>query len=372
TLRYELWEHAENPASPHFGVEQRWAGEYDGVHFRASAPVEARFALVSPVDLRPGHLELEATARAASGKRNPGGFDYAAYLERRGVAGQLFVREVLVSVPRPGARQRLERGMRAGLDAEAGALVSAVTLGLKDDLGDELQESFTRAGLAHLLALSGLHFGVLLGAAGWLLRPLGRGRVYALLLVTVSFVALVGPAPSVVRAASMAVAYLVSRASGTGRLEPLPVLALAATVALVAQPQMLFDLSFQLSYLALLGLITFTPPLSAALAKWPGGALGPSGRPEGSGRRFATIAATGLAASVAAQLPSLSLVAGTFGSVPLVSPLVNLVAVPLSTLLVPLGFGAGLLGLLYEPLAGLVNRLTQVVVAAVTAVARAS
>src|SRR5690606_25654978 len=57
TLRYELWEHAENPASPHFGVEQRWAGEYDGVHFRASAPVEARFALVSPVDLRPGHLE---------------------------------------------------------------------------------------------------------------------------------------------------------------------------------------------------------------------------------------------------------------------------------------------------------------------------
>ena len=370
--RYELWEHAANPAASYFGVEERWLGTFDGVHFRAVEPARATFAVVSRAALPPGRLALSATARAAPGKRNPGGFDYASYLKRRGVAGQLFVSELVSAAPRLGARQHLERGMHAGLDDQAGALVSAVALGLKDDLGDELEESFSRAGLAHLLALSGLHFGVLLGAVAWVLTPLGRNRVYAMLAVTVAFVALVGPSPSVVRAAVMAAAFLIARASGTGRLEPLPVLALAATGALVAQPQMLFDLSFQLSYLALLGLLTFTAPLARLLAPLLEGAPSSTTATAGPRVRLARFVVTGLAASVAAQVPSLSLVAGAFGSVPLLSPLVNLVAVPLSTLLVPLGFSAGLLGLVAESLASLVNRLTQAVVWLLTAVAGAS
>lgn len=372
-LRYEAWEHAPNPAAALFGVTQRWVGSYDGLLFRADEPVTAAFAVVSRVALPPGRLELTATAQAAPGKRNPGGFDYAGYLRRRGVAGQLFVEEVLVAVERLGPRQRLERGVRAGLKPEDGALVSAVTLGLKDDLGDELKTTFNRAGLAHLLALSGLHFGVLLAAASWALTSLGRYRAYALMVLTVGFVLLVGTAPSVVRAASMALAYLVGRAGGSGRLEPLPVLALAGTGALIVQPQMLFDLSFQLSYLALLGLLTFTGPLSGTLGLLFADGASPAATPAPRRRPgLKTFVISGLAASLAAQLPSLSLVAGAFGSVPLFSPLVNLVAVPLSTLLVPLGFGAGLVGLVAEPLAALLNRVTHLVVWLLTAVAQAS
>src|SRR5690606_7046475 len=115
------------------------------------------------------------------------------------------------------------------------------------------------------------------------------------------FVMLVGPAPSVVRAAVMAGAYLIARILGVGRLEPLAALSLAGMIALILQPQMLFDLSVQLSYLALVGLLGFTGHLTAL-------GLAVFGRARAT--RFVT---TGIAASVAAQLPSLSLVAGSFG-----------------------------------------------------------
>ena len=372
--RYLLWQAAPNPAAPYFTEERRWSGRYDGVNFHAEDPVVASFALVARVEPPVGRLLLVASAQRAPGKRNPGGFDYFSYLKRRGVDGQLFVAEVLAAEPRAGARQRLERGMKAGLGAEEGALVSAVTLGLKDDLGDDLKDSFSRAGMAHLLALSGLHFGVLLSAASLVLVRFGSLRVYLLLALIVGFVLLVGPSPSVVRAAVMAGAFLFATAAGVGRLEPFPVLALAALVALILQPQMLFDLSFQLSYLALLGLLTFTGPLTRALSAgggpWsPGTAAGRGPASAGRRSRLVHFVTSGVAASFAAQLPSLSLVAGAFGSVPLFSPLINLVAIPLSALLVPLGFGAGLLGLVYEPLAWLVNRPTLVIAGALTRLA---
>ncbi|HZJ09218.1 MAG TPA: ComEC/Rec2 family competence protein, partial [Trueperaceae bacterium] len=147
--------------------------------------------------------------------------------------------------------------------------------------------------------------------------------------------------------------------------------ALAALVAMLLQPQMLFDLSFQLSYLALLGLLTFTAPLCAVMLERAGvRSRAIRGGAWSRRARVGKFVVTGIAASVGAQLPSLSLVAGTFGSVPLLSPLVNLVAVPVSALLVPLGFAAGLLGLVAEPLAWLVNRLTYLVAGLLTQLAR--
>ncbi len=359
-LRHELWEARSDPAAPFLEQETRWVGTYDGEWFSATEPVVARLAPVFREPLRPGTLTLIGTATRPPGKRNPGGFDYAAYLQRRGVTAQLFVAEVVDASPRSGARQRLARGVAAGLPSEVAGLQLAMTLGLRDDLTTEDRDAFRRSGLAHVLALSGLHFGVLLAAAGRALKPLGRHRRPVLLALIVGFVALVGPAPSVVRAAAMALSSLLALTSGVGRLEAWPVLALSACVSLLLQPQMLFDLSCQLSYLALAGLLAFSGPIARALGvrdavadpllpSLPGTASA------GSGGRLRRYAALALGASIAAQLPSLSLVAGTFGSVPVFSPLVNLLGVPLSALLVPLGFLAGLVGLAWEPLAVAVN-----------------
>src|SRR5690606_30887651 len=93
--RFEAWESRPTPATEFFGQEVRWSGEFDGTYFFANDPVRAMLALVAREGPPVGRLVLTATAEPAQGKRNPGGFDYAGYLKRRGVAGQLFVAEVL-------------------------------------------------------------------------------------------------------------------------------------------------------------------------------------------------------------------------------------------------------------------------------------
>lgn len=344
--RYLAWDGTPDPIAAWHGRETTWLGYHDGAYFRAREPIAAKLVLASAESLPRGHLTLVGTAEAVPGRRNPGGFDYAAYLRRRGVRGQLFVATV-VSVGGSGpVRERLRAGVEAGLRPEAAALMAAMTLGLREDMG-ELSDSFTAAGLAHLLALSGLHVSVLLLGVGRLLRRCGRVRPYLLMALTAGFVALVGPSPSVVRAAAMALAVLVALAAGTGRPRPWPVYALALAGGLVAAPQMLLDVSFQLSYLAVAGMLAFLPPWTRALG------LRPSDRP---GRLRLLLLGGGLT-SVAAQLPSASLVAGGFGQLPLLSPLVNIVAVPISAVAVPVGFAAGLLGVVWLPLAWLVNRV---------------
>lgn len=359
--RMAAWQARPDPLIGHYGVEQRWRGYSDGVVLHADGPVRTRLALVfaktagaPPV----GRLELTGSAQPADGARNPGGFDYASHLRRRGVSAQLFLRDHTVAVaPALPLRQRILRGVQTGLSPPAAAIMAAMTLGVKDDLG-ELRDDFAAAGVAHILALSGLHVGVLLLMVAKLLRPF-RGRTPALMAITVGFVALVGASPSVVRAATMALALLASSAFGTARPQPFTTLALAALVGLLLAPQMLFDLSFQLSHLALAGLLLYLPPWLARLDL----AVAPAGVPGEPLRRMLTRLRHGAWVSVlvscAAQLPTLSLVAGTFGRVPLLAPLVNVLAVPLAGLLVPLGFASGLLGLVALPLARITNLLTE-------------
>lgn len=376
TVRHEAWEARPDPVAGYIGQQVTWRGSYDGEWFQTVSPVRARLALVAREDPPTGELEVVGAARLAPGKRNPGGFDYRAYLERRGVSAQLFASEVRVLRQRQGLRERLAQGVAAGLDPGAAGLLVAMTLGSRDGIREEDREAFGRAGLAHVLALSGLHFGVLLAAAERGLRRLGPRRRPLLAALTVGFVALVGTSPSVIRAASMSLAALAALASGVGRLRPWPVLALAACASLLMQPQMLFDLSFQLSYLAIGGLLVFSAPLARLL----GAAQAPEADalavelPWTGGRgplwRLRTFTAQAVAASVAAQVPSVSLVAGSFGTVPVLSPLVNLVGVPLSGLLVPLGFAAGLLGLVWRPLAAALNLVTGPLAEALTRLAR--
>jgi competence protein ComEC len=188
-----------------------------------------------------------------------------------------------------------------------------------------------------------------MGALGLVLRPLGLSRYPLLIALLVGYVGLVGPTPSVVRAAIMAAAVIASLWLGAGRLAPWPALGLAALLTLLYNPSWLFDLSFQLSYLAVIGILTFTEPVMRALF--------------GDTRRlrwwhWRTLLVGGAVVSASAQVLTFPLVASSFGSVPLFSPLVNVIAIPLATLLVPLGFVAALSGALWLDLAQAANALT--------------
>lgn len=357
-LRYRHWQALPDPLPGLRGEEMHLEGVSDGRILTLSQPPGARVAVSPAGALPPGRVSLLGTLQEASGRRNPGGFDYRGYLRRRGVHGQVYVEEVLAVEARTGLRERLRRGVTRGLPPAGAALQEAMTLGVRDELGD-LRELFAAAGLAHVLALSGLHVGLLMAAAGLLLAPLGLLRYPVLITLDLGFMLLVGATPSVVRAGVMVAVVLLALWLGAGRVEPWPALGLAGLLTLLARPAWLFDLSFQLSYGAVTGILLFALPFAGALRGDP---------PLPWWHPRLTIAGS-LLTSAAAQALTLPLVAGAFGSIPLLSPVVNLLALPLASLLVPLGFAAGLLGLVALPLAGILNTLTAPLAGALLGVA---
>lgn len=355
--RYDHWLSRPDPLACMRDREVRLAGTSDG-RVVTLEPGGARVA-VSPAGALPaGRVEFVGTLRQAAGRRNPGGFDYRGYLLRRGIHGQVTVREVLDSEERQLPRDRLRAGVTAGLPAGPSALMEAMTLGIRDELGG-LRDVFARAGLAHVLALSGLHVGLLMATAGRLLGALGTLRYPLLLALDFGYMLLVGATPSVVRAAVMVAVVLFSLWWGAGRIQAWPALGLAALATLLPMPAWLFDISFQLSYGAVAGILLFALPFAGRLRGSP---PLPWWHPRLS-------VAGALLTSVAAQALTLPLVASSFGTLPLLSPVVNLLGLPLAAVLVPLGFTAALVGLVSLPLAALINGLTAIPAAALIVVA---
>lgn len=361
------WSHAADPWRERLGDQLRLEGSVDG---RRLLVPGLPALLVRGVPLGDGRVVLEGRIQPLEPRRNPGGFDEAGFWRRRGVRAAFQVDAVHERAPPRGllaARAALRSGVTAGLDARSAGLQQAITLGLRHDLG-ELRASFAAAGMAHVLALSGLHVGVLALAVGVVARPLGRRRAGAVVLgVTCLYVALVGPGPSVVRAAIMVGVVVVARLAELPSAPLGAALALAAALCLLVAPAWVGDLGFVLSFASVAGIAA----LSGPLLRWARHAP----RARGRARHRAALwragrwTVAGLATSGAAQAATASVVAGGFGGLPLLAPLVNLAAVPLASALVPLGALAGLAGLLHPTLAGAVNALVRPLATALLALA---
>lgn len=215
-------------------------------------------------------------------------------------------------------RRRFTDGLTQALPSPTAELALGLTLGERSQLPPEITEAFRRSGTTHILALSGYNVSVL---AGILLAVLPGlvGRRLALVTVSFSllgFLLMTGAPASLVRATVMAwllvAAQLLRRRVSAGRL-----LALAVSAILLFQPAQAFDLGFQLSVAATAGLI------------WSGG------RETLHGVRAA------VRATLAATVFTLPLLVVAFGRVSLVSPLANLVVLPVVPILFLgcLGFG---------------------------------
>ncbi|CAG4997734.1 hypothetical protein DYBT9275_01840 [Dyadobacter sp. CECT 9275] len=151
-------------------------------------------------------------------------------------------------------------------DDRSYGLVKAMILGRRDDLRSGQVEDYTVSGTVHILSVSGLHvmvlfvvFGKLLG---WLKKLKGGKYVYlALLMAILTFYALVtGLPPSVQRATLMSIVFLLAEVFGR-KSEPVNTLALSAFLILLFDPGALYDIGFQLSYLAMLGIFLFFKPI---------------------------------------------------------------------------------------------------------------
>lgn len=196
-------------------------------------------------------------------------------------------------------------------EPESGILLG-VALGDRGSISADLAYAFARSGTSHLLAISGFNMTLVAAAVGALLRGrIGpRGRAAATVAAVILYSLLVGLGASVVRSAVMAAITSLGLALGR-RAAAANGLCAAIAAMLALDPGILGDASFLLSAGATGGLLAFQGPIAARLRWLP------------------SLAGDGLAATLAATLPTLPIVAGIFGRVSLVSPLANVVAVPL-------------------------------------------
>ncbi len=224
--------------------------------------------------LRPGNeITLEATLIPLSEAAGDG-YDATALLGDGYVIGLLSESGDPLAVTRPDSSLlRVKAGnLRRALGArlhlltgdEAHGLPSALLLGDKSPLSDTIRRDFGRAGVSHLLAISGLHLTLLFGLLELILRFLGiPKKVRAVLLGAcgVGYLMVLGFPPSATRAAIMlGVTYLSYMCSET--VDPLTSLGLAGAVILAATPYAVLDAGFWMSFLATLGLVTLVPPLT--------------------------------------------------------------------------------------------------------------
>lgn len=322
----------------------------------------------TPGELRYGDLaELVGTVRRPGRASNPGQLDFARLLRRRGIHLSMSVSEgnvealdrhrggplrTVAYAARGWLRHRLREDLSASPDT--GSLLCATVLGDRTKLDDELEETFKRSGTMHLLAISGLHVGIV-AALVWMAASVMRvGRRASALLVLAAvgvYAVATGMPPSVQRAALMTAALVLS-ILGRRRFDPLHATALAALVLLALDPMELFHAGFQLSFAAVVSIICLTDELAAALR--PSEPLAESlaashGRPLRQRvprwlRRRLPLAA---GVSGAAWLGVLPLTAYYFHLFSPVTVAANLVAVPLLGVVLVLGFahaGALLVG----------------------------
>lgn len=247
---------------------------------------------------------------------------------------------------RLGAKWRCR--VAEGVPSEVGAIAAAILLGQKDLLDPATRESFSQSGLGHLLAVSGLHVGFVIMVFLPLMRfaRLVKGR-YSKLATWIAFglvfagvagyVVLVGGPPSALRAGTMTMFGLAARLLRRS-VPPWHILGLVGGLLLFANPWFVTDLGFQMSFLATAGIVAFAP----ALWKRSGGfdnesrpveSHGKSAKPKGWSsflRRFLEWCRRGMVISVAAGAATAPAVASTFSVVSWISPLTNLIAVPLA------------------------------------------
>lgn len=152
-------------------------------------------------------------------------------------------------------------------DDESYGLVKAMLLGRRDDLRSEQVDNYTISGTVHILSVSGMHvaiiFLVLSKLLGWVKKLPGGRLIYLLLIVaSLGFYALVtGLPPSVQRATLMCVIFVIAE-TFSRKQQSLNTLAISALLILVFDPHALFDIGFQLSFLAMAGIFLFYKPMA--------------------------------------------------------------------------------------------------------------
>ncbi len=286
-------------------------------------------------------------------------FSYRDYLAYQGVLSYMPVAEVtrlpgfggnpLVAAMYALKERALERVYRLFPDPEA-SLLAGILLGVDSALPARLQQAFRNTGTAHIIAISGFNISILAGLFMTLFsRLLGWRRGAVLAVLGIAFYAfLVGADAAVVRAALMGTLSLLALQVGR-RQQALNTLAFVAALMALANPFHLWDVGFQLSFLATLGLILYAEPFGRAAEHWLRRGAEVFKAQLETERILAPLSEYVLL-TLAAQLTTLPIAAYHFKQISLISLIANPFILPAQPAVMVLGGLAVALSLLFFPL----------------------
>lgn len=260
------------------------------------------------------------------------GFDYQKYLERYNIYAQVKypkilmlkshrlnpVKEFLLNVKK-SFTQRVGRL----LPEPQSSLLMGILIGARKTLPQQIVDNFNATGVSHIISVSGYNITIIIYALGVMALYLGRRLGFWITLTLIAgFVILSGASASVVRAAVMGSLMLLAVRQGR-QYSVAPALFFAALVMLIINPKILYwDASFQLSFLATLGIIYFQPVLDRLTVNWPN----PLGIKNILFTTFSAMAAT------------LPLILFIFGRLSVAAPLVNILVIPFVPWVMLFGF----------------------------------
>lgn len=317
---------------------------------KKSLPEQARAIIYLQKDSQSKSLEYgdqifcKNKFQAIRNSGNPGAFDYAAYCKRQGIYYSAYLRNdewqqfshkvnsvgIILNQTQKTCRGILKKNI---VDSSASGMAEALLIGYRKNIDAELWDSYSRTGLAHIIAISGMHMAIFYVGLQRLLMLIPffarkkRSSVILALLGMWMFAILTGLPPSVLRAAVM-FTFIGMGACQKREMNVFNNLCASAFCLLLLNPNWLFDIGFQLSYLAVLSLVIFYTPIYRRLS---------------TSNKWVNFPLQLISGTLAAQVLTWPLCLYYFHQFPLLFVFSNLIAVPWTTFILYLEIAVVLL-----------------------------
>lgn len=278
-------------------------------------------------------LAIRGSIAIPPGRRNPKCFDYRAFLKRQGINATMGVRPYSISYIGKGkinplekciynSRIKMERVIDSCVGDVYAKFIKTIILGERWLLPSDISEDFAQTGLAHILSISGLHVGFILAGISFILDRFYLSRISAFSIKTfiiVLYCALIGAPHTAIRSTIMAIVYLGGQVLDK-KADPLNTISIAAFCILLLNPLAIMDVGFQLSFIAVLGIISFYERFNQKFIHFP---------------RYIRVS---ISTTLAAQIGVWPIIAYNFNTISPISLIANIVLVPLAGLLIILSF----------------------------------
>ncbi|MBU0496141.1 MAG: ComEC family competence protein [Chloroflexi bacterium] len=285
-------------------------------------------------------------------------FSYREYLERQGIGSIIYRPQITylsgghggplyyLYAPLYALKARAQSTIETILPEPQASLLAGILLGVRATIPPDLMADFSTTGTSHIVAISGFNIAIISCVfASFAQRLVGKRWSWVFALAGVAlFTLMVGASAAVVRAAVMGCLTILAGYVGR-RSDAWAALAAAGLVMAALDPWVLWDLGFQLSFLATLGLMVLSPPLVARAQPYLAALFG-KGPP---GQWLTEIVNDSLLLTLAAQVTTLPVILVAFGNLSLVAPLTNLLILPAQPAIMLWGALAAIAGMLFAP-----------------------